>query len=268
MSNQPVDDAKTVAFAVHELAQLQQQVEQVRQVLRGLQQNLAEVESSLDSDQLSQLREANEHLVQAAVLAQSHADAVDQLLEEVSRAAELDTLTKLPNRTLLLDRFTQAIAMAKRSEHRVAILFIDLDDFKQINDKLGHAIGDKVLQLVAQCLSSSVRDADTVSRHGGDEFLILLPDLSDPSDAVPFAEKVITALANPMRLGNHVLQLAASIGISIYPDDGAEADTLIHHADVAMYKAKNRRSGGIALYGNEAGDKTPPWPMTVTSWRS
>lgn len=258
MSSRAIDETKSIASAVHELARLQRQVVHARQLLKGLQRSLAEVESGLESN--AQLREANEHLIRSAVLARSHADDVKQLLEQVSRAAELDTLTKLPNRTLLLDRLTQAIAMAKRSGHRVALLFIDLDDFKQVNDKLGHAIGDKVLQLVAQCLTSAVRDADTVSRHGGDEFLILLPDLLDSSDALPLAEKVTTALASPMQFGDHVLQLAASIGISVYPDDGTEAGTLIHHADIAMYKAKRRRSGGIVFYDSELEDKSHAGP--------
>lgn len=148
------------------------------------------------------------------------------------------------------------------------MLFVDLDGFKQINDRLGHAMGDEVLQLAARSLSASVRDADTVSRHGGDEFLILLPDLSDAADAAVVAEKAITTLARPIRLGDHVLRLAASIGISIYPDDGADADILIHHADVAMYQAKRRGSGGIAFYDGEAVAKSPHGPTPASLKRS
>ncbi|TPG08512.1 diguanylate cyclase [Rhodanobacter glycinis] len=265
MSSGPIDDAEAVALAARELAQLQLQAEQVRTVLDGLQQNLIEVESSLDSSQAAQLLEANEHLMQAALLAHSHADTVKQALEQVSRAAELDALTKLPNRPVLFDRLAQAIAMAKRTERRVAILFIDLDKFKQINDTLGHTIGDEVLQLAAHCLCSSVRDADTVSRHGGDEFLILLPELSEASDAALIADKVITALAMPSRLGDHVLRLAASIGISIYPDDGADADTLIHHADIAMYRAKMRSAGSVEFYGSQAADEPLSRPKALAS---
>jgi len=265
MNSKPVDDTEAAALAARELVQLQQQAEQVREVLNGLQQNLVEVETSLDNSHAAQLREANEHLVQAALLAHSHADTVKQALEQVSRTAELDALTKLPNRPLLFDRLTQAIAMAKRIGNRVAILFIDLDDFKHINDTFGHTMGDEALQAAAHCLSSSVRDADTVSRHGGDEFLILLPDLSDASDAAVLAEKVITALARPMRLGDHVLRLAASIGISIYPDDGAEADALIHHADVAMYRAKKGSPGSVVFYGDEAIDESPHEPIALAS---
>ncbi len=259
MSGEPDDDAE--ALAARELAQLQQQAEQSREALKGLQQNVVEVESS----HAALLLEANERLVEAAILAHADADTFKQALEQVARAAELDTLTQLPNRPLLFDRLTQAIALAKRSGHWVAMLFIDLDGFKQINDRLGHAMGDEVLQLAARCLSSSVRDADTVSRHGGDEFLILLPDLSDAADAAVVAEKVITTLAQPIRLGDHVLRLAASIGISIYPDDGADADILIHHADVAMYQAKRRGSGGIAFYDGEAVAQSPHGPTMPAS---
>jgi len=265
MSREPAADSEAAALAARELAQLQQLAEQVRVVLTGLQQNLVEAENSLDSSQAAQLREANEHLVQAAVLAHGDADTAKHALEMVSRSAELDTLTKLPNRRLLLDRLTQGIAMAKRAGRRLAVLFIDLDDFKQVNDTLGHATGDEVLKLVAQRLSSSVRDTDTVSRHGGDEFLILLPELSDSSDAAAVADKVITALAAPIRLGEHVLRMDVSIGISIYPDDGAEADALIHHADVAMYRAKRHGSGGIALYDGEVVDASGHGAVALTS---
>ena len=121
-----------------------------------------------------------------------------------------------------------------------------------------------MLKLMAHCLSSSVREADTVCRHGGDEFLILLPELPDVSAAVRIADKVITTLATPQRVGEHVLRLAASIGISIYPDDGADADTLIKHADAAMYRAKRRSPGGFAVHGSNMADepaaRTPAEP--------
>ena len=265
MSIDPVDDSEALALVASELAQLQQQTEQARRVLNRLNQNLVEVENSLDGSQSSRLLEANEQLMHAALLASSHADTVKQALEQVSRAAELDALTQLPNRPLLFDRLAQAIAMAKRTGNRVGILFIDLDNFKQINDSLGHTVGDEVLQLAARCLRSSVRDADTVSRHGGDEFLILLPQLSEVSDAAVIADKAITALAMPSRLGDHVLRLAASIGISIYPDDSADADTLVYHADVAMYRAKMRSASSVEFYGDLTADEAPSRPTAFAS---
>lgn len=158
---------------------------------------------------------------------------------------------------MLLDRLTPAIAMAKRTGRRLAVLFVDLDDFKQVNDTLGHATGDEVLKRVAERLSCSVRDADTVSRHGCDEFLILLPELFDRCDAAAVADKAITSLATPMRLGEHVLWMGVSIGICIYPDDGDEPEALIQHADAAMYHAKRQVGDGIAFYSGEVVDASP-----------
>lgn len=257
MSIEPATDAEVVALAARELAQLQQQAEQVREELSGLKQNLVAIENGPDGDQVAQLREANEHLVHAAVLAHGDADIARHALERMAQLAELDALTHLPNRRLLLDRLSQGIAMAKRSGRRLGVLFVDLDDFKQVNDTLGHATGDEVLKRVAERLSSSVRDADTVSRHGGDEFLVLLPELSDSSDAAAVADKAITSLATPLRLGEHVLRMSVSIGISIYPEDGDEAEMLIQHADAAMYHAKRQVCGGLAFYSGEVVDASP-----------
>ena len=264
MSNPSNDSTAAVARAARELAQLHQQVDQVRKVLSGLKQSLIEAESQLDSSRAAQLVAANEHLMQVALQAHIHVDSVEQALQQVSEAAQLDVLTRLPNRIVLFNHFAQAAAMADRSGQRVAILFIDLDNFKQINDTLGHAAGDEVLKLMAHCLSSSVRKADTVCRHGGDEFLILLPELPDVTAAVRIADKVIAALATPQHVGEHVLRLAASIGISIYPDDGADADTLIDRADAAMYRAKRRSPGSFAVHGSDMADepavRTPAAP--------
>jgi diguanylate cyclase (GGDEF)-like protein len=203
------------------------------------------------TSQADRLVEANERLVIAALRAQTDAEAAARALKEAARLAERDALTELPNRVLLLDRFAHAIANAKRHGGRLAVLFLDIDNFKQINDSLGHTVGDQVLKLAAQCLVSSIRGADTVSRHGGDEFLILLTEVSQASDAVLVADKVFAALAAPSLVGDHVLRLAASIGISIYPDDGEDADTLIDRADAAMYRAKRQGLGRFVLYGEE-----------------
>jgi diguanylate cyclase (GGDEF)-like protein len=235
--------------AARELIQLQQQVAHARAELARLQQDVLEAEKHLGSLQAAQLLEANEQLVLAALRAQTYAETAARALNEVSRAAELDPLTELPNRVRLLDRLALAIAIAKRRRGRLALLFLDLDNFKQINDTLGHAVGDEVLKLAAQCLESSVREADTVSRHGGDEFLILLTEVAHATDAVLVAEKVIAALGAPSRVGEHVLRLTASIGISLYPDDGEDADTLIDRADAAMYRAKRDGLGSFAFYG-------------------
>jgi diguanylate cyclase (GGDEF)-like protein len=179
-------------------------------------------------------------------------------MDEAVRVGALDSLTGLPNRTLLLDRFANAIANAKRRGHRVALLFLDLNAFKQINDTLGHAAGDQALQWVADCLTSLVRETDTVSRHGGDEFLILLAEVAQPADAALVAEKVNAALAACNQIDNHEVSLAASIGISIYPDDGQDVKILIERADAAMYLAKKPGTGGFVFHGDASTVRAPP----------
>lgn len=149
-----------------------------------LRQQVIDAESRLDSRREAQLVEANEQLVVSALSARIDADTCAETLQEMSRSLGLDALTGLPNRALLLDRFAQAIAHAHHHGTRLALLFLDIDNFKLINDTFGHAIGDEVLRLAARRLASSVRDVDTVSRHGGDEFLILLTEVSQVSDAI------------------------------------------------------------------------------------
>ena len=162
---------------------------------------------------------------------------------EMSHLAQHDVLTDLPNRLLLNDRLTQAISLARRNKNQVAILFLDLDGFKHINDSLGHAIGDKLLQSVATRLSACVRKSDTVSRQGGDEFVILLSESKHAADAGISAAKIITELKRVHNIGPHCLHVTASIGISTYPENGDDAETLIKNADTAMYHAKeNGRS--------------------------
>ena len=157
---------------------------------------------------------------------------------EMTYLAHHDFLTDLPNRMLLKDRLSQAISSARRNGNRVGVLFLDLDQFKHINDSLGHAVGDHVLQSVAKRLTACVRRSDTVSRQGGDEFVVLLPELDHVEDASMSAKKVLNALSEPLRIAEHDLHVSASIGVSIYPDDGQDAETLIQHADTAMYQAK------------------------------
>ena len=203
---------------------------------------------------------ANEHLVVTALRAQSAADVATHALEVLSRSSELDSLTDLPNRQSLLSRFTYSIAIARRTGTQLALLFLDLNNFKQINDTLGHAVGDQVLRLVAKRLAAAVRESDTVSRHGGDEFLILLTDVSHATDVVQIATKLISALARPARVGEHVLRLTVSIGISMFPRDGEDTDTLIHRADAAMYRAKHNGDGGFAFHGASADQDQAPLP--------
>jgi len=152
--------------------------------------------------------------------------------------AHHDALTELPNRVLLSERLSRAIGLAKRHRFQVALLYLDLDDFKTINDSLGHAIGDILLQLVADRLSECVRDTDTVCRQGGDEFVVLLGEIKKPEDATRVAEKILAALVEPYLIYQHELHITASIGISLYPDHGKDEPTLLNNADKAMYHAK------------------------------
>ncbi len=152
--------------------------------------------------------------------------------------AEHDFLTGLPNRTLLNDRIGQAIALAVRHTKAVAVLFLDLDGFKRVNDSLGHSIGDKLLQSIATRLTNSVRSTDTVSRQGGDEFVVLLSEVERPEDAAIMARRLLSAVAEAHPIDRHDLHITTSIGVSLYPDDGLDAEALIKSADTAMYQAK------------------------------
>ena len=152
--------------------------------------------------------------------------------------AHHDPLTALPNRTLFHDRLEQALARAERNETVVALLFLDLDRFKTINDSLGHQAGDRLLQAVAERLQHCVRDTDTICRQGGDEFIIVLPEVADTEVPARVAEKILRRLSEPFEVDGHVLGTSFSIGIAVYPDDGRHADVLMKNADTAMYHAK------------------------------
>jgi diguanylate cyclase (GGDEF)-like protein/PAS domain S-box-containing protein len=159
---------------------------------------------------------------------------------EMSHMAQHDILTNLPNRTLLQDRLSQAIATSNRNDSRIAVLFLDLDGFKHINDSLSHAIGDRLLQLVAKRLLATVRTSDTVCRMGGDEFVILLSEVAHPGDAGVKAGKILAALSAPFEMEQVTLRVTGSIGVTTYPEDGQSADLLIRNADLAMYQAKEK----------------------------
>lgn len=167
------------------------------------------------------------------------------LAEQILHASEHDFLTGLPNRLLLNDRIGQAIAMAQRHKGHIAVLFLDLDGFKHINDSLGHLIGDKLLQSVAGRLQQHVRIPDTVSRQGGDEFVLLLQEVERPEGAAITARRVLQAISQAHSIDQHDLCVTASIGVSMYPDDGLDAETLLKNADTAMYQAKE---GGRQCY--------------------
>ena len=225
------------------------QAEEGRAMLDRLQQVVAEAERPYQEEsQASGLLEANRKLVMAALHAQSEAERYARALHQVLHSAEHDALTGLPNRLALHARFAQAVASAKRRGRRMALLFLDLNGFKQVNDSLGHAFGDEVLRFAARRLAESIREADTVCRYGGDEFLVLLTDMEDATDAELVAGKILAALDTPGRVADRELRLSASIGISVYPEHGTGIDALIEHADAAMYRAKRRGRGGYAVH--------------------
>ncbi len=157
---------------------------------------------------------------------------------QMTHSAQHDFLTGLPNRMLLNDRVNQAIVLAPRHSKKVAVLFLDLDGFKHINDSLGHPTGDKLLQSIAQRLVSCVRSSDTVSRQGGDEFVVLLSEMEQSEDAAISALRILQAVAEAHTIDQHDLHVTTSIGVSVFPDDGKDAETLIKNADTAMYQAK------------------------------
>ncbi len=157
---------------------------------------------------------------------------------QISHVAHHDGLTGLPNRTLLNARLSEALALAARYQRQLAVMFLDIDRFKHINDSMGPVIGDRLLQSIADRLLGCVRASDTVSRQGGDEFLILLSEVAHPQDAAVCADKLLQALRAPFLIDGHDLHITASVGIVTYPEDGADVDSLIRHADFAMYDAK------------------------------
>lgn len=159
-------------------------------------------------------------------------------IRDMDHRAQHDFLTGLPNRLLMAERLAHAIGMAKRHHKQIALLFLDLDKFKQINDTLGHAVGDQLLKELSTDIVNCVRFTDTVSRHGGDEFVILLTEIEEKMDAAHIAEKLLARFAKSHEIEGHQLTVSPSIGISIYPEDGDDANTLMHNADAAMYLAK------------------------------
>lgn len=173
------------------------------------------------------------------------------LMSQMTYSSEHDLITNLPNRLLLMDRTVQAIALARRQHKLIAVIFLDLDRFKYVNDSLGHAIGDKVLQSVSRRLMVSVRGSDTVSRQGGDEFVILLSEIAYPEAAAVSARKILSSVNQPQSIDGHDLQINASIGISVYPEDGEDAETLIKNADTAMYHAKEDGRNNFKFFKQE-----------------
>lgn len=250
----PARHQRAAARTARELAALQQRTAKARLQLAQVERAVQAAHQRLALLRTPELVQANEHLVLASLEAQAQARKSAEDLATISRRAEHDLLTGLPNRQMLMDRFEQSIGRSRRRRGRLALLFVDLNRFKQINDTLGHAVGDGALQMAARRMESAVRHSDTVSRFGGDEFLILLDDVSDAQEAERIADKVLHLLRVPARMGDHVLDLDACVGISFYPEHGTDAQTLIHRADSAMYRAK-RQGLDHCVYENPPQDR-------------
>ena len=170
---------------------------------------------------------------------------LEQEVTQVRHFAYHDELTGLPNRSLLLDRLSQAIVQAERQQKQVGLLLLDLDGFKSVNDRFGHATGDMLLRRVAERLLSCIRGADTACRYGGDEFVILLPEIDGEKNAAEVAQKLRAYLAKPYVVDDHSIVVTASIGVAVYPFDGSNQMDLIRRADIAMYLAKVHNNSSI-----------------------
>lgn len=250
------DVARTRA-AVRGLALLNAQADALRAQLRQLREELVQAQRETSAERTLLIVQANEQLVLAALRAEDIAEAAKSNFDELAVSAQRDALTGLPNRALMLDRMQTAIARTGRRDLSLAVLFIDLDGFKHINDTFGHAIGDEVLRQVARRLEAAVRATDTVSRHGGDEFVVLLAELSPDADPGGVASKLMSELHAPLDLVGGPSGISASIGISLYPTDAFDAASLIALADAAMYTAK-RAGGGRHVFQHGPGTGEPP----------
>jgi diguanylate cyclase len=215
----------------------------------------AKIKDDFRAQKYDQMREANENLLVAAVNAMTMKEAAEQISAQMSHMAERDGLTGLPNRALLSDRLAQSILFARRHNKKLALMFLDLDHFKRINDSFGHKIGDQLLQSVAKRLQAGIRHSDTVSRHGGDEFVILLAEIEEVQDAAVIAEKLVKAMEEPHLIDGHKINITFSIGISIYPDDARDIETLFRNADAAMYYAKKIGRNRYGMFSSDMNDR-------------
>lgn len=203
------------------------------------------------------VRERTAELAKANALLQDEIQERRLAEEQIRHLAHHDPLTGLLNRRLLEDRLEQAMGIAKRNGKQVAIQFIDLDHFKEVNDRFGHRVGDLLLQAVATRLRGLLREIDTISRVGGDEFVVVLPDMQSATAAGETAQRVLRALGKPYSIEGHELTVTPSIGISLYPKDGSNAEMLIGRADAAMYQAKKSGRSTYRLFSLDGDEPAP-----------
>jgi diguanylate cyclase (GGDEF)-like protein/PAS domain S-box-containing protein len=218
----------------------------------------AETELVRHRDHLQELvREQTADLVAAKEAAESAMRDAKKAEEHARYLALNDALTGLPNRLLLQERLHQAMSHSQREGKKLAVMFIDLDRFKNVNDSLGHSIGDLLLREVGRRLTSGVRETDTVSRQGGDEFIILLSHIDDIGTVSSVADNLLRVVSKPYAIDQHELSVTHSIGISIYPNDGANIEDLMRKADAAMYRAKDLGRNNFQFYTQDVGDEAP-----------
>jgi diguanylate cyclase len=240
--------------ARHALGLLHHEADGLRKELAALRRDIVDARREFDSTRAACLMEANEHLVLAALRAREVSDSALAELDALSRASQFDELTATPTRTLMLDRIDNALAQARRRGNRGAVMFLDVDGFKAINDAHGHAAGDDALRQVAARLIASVRESDAVGRFGGDEFLVLLSDVAGEPEVAAVAGKMLAALLGGGVDAGLPAELSASIGIALFPDDADTPLALIALADACMYRSKRRGGASITFHsGRVAG---------------
>lgn len=252
MVKESADELALVNVVLHEEFSNQSRMPEVEMALE--KSEAIEIKVQEASEKLSAVNHALEEEVKARHLMEQELAKVMNQQKETLHAALHDALTGLPNRLLFDDRLEHGMEQAKRHGWKLAVMFMDLDKFKTINDSYGHDAGDAVLLTIAKRLKATTRTDDTVSRHGGDEFLYLLMEMKDDQDAAIVARKVIKAVQMPCNVSAGELTVNASIGISIFPKDGTTAGALIKSADAAMYRAKQSKSG----YAFASDDSVPP----------
>ena len=224
--------------------------------LAGIGVSLSEIPAHHSLAEMLMLLQTNRNAMEdardlASKIRERNAE-LEQLTLALRQQAYHDALTGLPNRLMLRERLSHAIARARRHQSSLAVLFIDLDRFKLVNDSLGHRVGDQLLQAVAERLKGVLRETDTVAREGGDEFLVLLEDMREPEQVALVAGKILERLSAPYQLLDHQLHCGASIGVSIYPADGEDEDQLINHADAAMFDSKGEGRNRVRFFSEES----------------
>ncbi|MBZ0156225.1 MAG: EAL domain-containing protein [Alphaproteobacteria bacterium] len=228
-----IDNQRRLCMVITDLTEIRQAQEELRTAYNEMERRVRERTADLEQLTSSLRKEIAER---------------KRLEEEMRHMAHHDTLTGLPNRRLFRDIVTLEMAQSRRNQKKFAVVFLDLDRFKEVNDTLGHETGDELLKEVAHRLRASIRESDTVARIGGDEFNLLLADLSHAEDSADVARKIIASFREPFLLAGQELHVTSSIGISLYPDDSSEIDTLFRYADIAMYHAKEKGKNTFQFY--------------------